>query len=112
MKTKIEKILEKYSENLSAEYGTSSMGISEHKFEFVINEIMDIINPMKEETILRENLMNDVNYSAFCGSMECPLEMPKSTFNKKRQQFICGCGAISIFPIEFIQRYKRKHKIN
>lgn len=66
---------------------------------------------MKEETIVRENLMTDKNYSAFCGSMDCRLGMPRTLWNKDKNQFICKCGWVSEFPEDFIKRYKLKHKL-
>ena len=66
---------------------------------------------MKEENVVRENLMNEKAYSPYCGDEECkprttssPERWPRTKFNGK--QFYCPkCGWVSNFPEDFIQRY-------
>lgn len=67
---------------------------------------------MKEETIVRENLMNEPNYSPYCGNpisrmVKGGCDNPRTKFNGS--QFICPhCNWVSEFPTEFIQRYKAR----
>jgi len=57
-------------------------------------------------TIVRENLMTEKNYTPYCGSETCRL-MPRTNFNGR--QFVCpNCGWVSEFPLEFITEYKNK----
>lgn len=65
---------------------------------------------MKEITIVRENLMNNKNYSSYCGAVSCIYRMPRTLWNG--EQFECKCGWKSSFPEDFISRYKEKHNLN
>jgi hypothetical protein len=68
---------------------------------------------MSEETIVRQNLMDDPNYRPYCGSnnwtgskLEC--NNPRTIWTDN--QFKCpNCGWVSQFPKDFIDRYKQKH---
>lgn len=51
-------------------------------------------------------------YSPYCGDDNCRLRMPRTKWNTKLDQFVCGCGWVSEFPREFIQRYKAKWSIH
>jgi len=61
---------------------------------------------MKEDSIVRENLMNESGYSPYCGAERCRHRWPRTYFNG--EQFKCNCGWVSEFPIGFIRRYKAK----
>lgn len=62
---------------------------------------------MKEESVVRENLMNEPGYTPYCGAM-CR-EMPRTRWDAAKQQFTCPyCGWTSQFPYDFIMRYRRK----
>jgi predicted RNA-binding Zn-ribbon protein involved in translation (DUF1610 family) len=62
---------------------------------------------MKEETIVRENLMTLKDYTPFCGGVILSCSMPRTKWNGK--QFVCPkCGWTSEFPDDFIKRYKEK----
>ncbi len=63
---------------------------------------------MKEETIVRENLMNDPGYTGYCGSNNCTYHMPRTKWDKNKEQFTCPCGWVSAYPADFIKRYKEK----
>lgn len=64
---------------------------------------------MREMTIVRDNLINEINYSPYCGNDNCRL-MPRTVFIDK--QFVCPhCAWRSDFPKDFIIRYKRKWNI-
>lgn len=63
---------------------------------------------MKEETVVRENLMNDRNYRPYCGAEHCTHGMPRTKYNQELGQFRCPCGWVSVYPKEFIERYKEK----
>ncbi len=64
---------------------------------------------MNELTVVRENLMNIEGYSGYCGEMEkCTKGMPRTKWNKEKNQFTCDCGWISKYPDDFIQRYKKR----
>ena len=64
---------------------------------------------MKELTIVRENLMNVEGYSGYCGAMEnCSLGMPRTKWDKDKEQFVCQCGWVSQYPKTFIRRYKKR----
>ena len=57
-------------------------------------------------TIVRKNLMEQKNYSPYCGGDSC-WEMPRTVFNG--EQFVCRqCGWVSRFPKKFIDEYKEK----
>lgn len=74
---------------------------------------------MKENSIVRENLMNIKGYTGYCGSELCKPRMmqpmlferwPRTVFNGL--QFKCPkCGWLSKYPIDFINRYKEKWKL-
>lgn len=59
----------------------------------------------KEETIVRENLMNEEGYTPYCGSEKCFLNNPRTEWNHYYYQFTCKCGWKSKFPQDFINRY-------
>lgn len=67
-----------------------------------------------EESTVRNNLMNRIGYSPYCGSELCsprttysPERWPRTKFNS--EQFVCPkCGWISEFPEDFIKRYKER----
>jgi len=65
---------------------------------------------MIENSVVRQNLMNEPNYSPYCGNNISRMEKngcdnPRSQFNGK--QFVCPhCGWVSQFPDDFIKRYK------
>jgi len=65
---------------------------------------------MREETIVRENLMTREGYRPYCGNND-------DCYNPRTQlredgQFICpNCKWISQFPADFIVRYKKKWNI-
>ena len=63
---------------------------------------------MKKESIVRENLMERKGYSPYRGSNHCTYRMPRTAWNKSKEQFTCTCGRVSEFPSGFIQRYKLK----
>lgn len=65
---------------------------------------------MQEETIVRQNLMDDPNYAPYCGSNKfCDHGRPRATWDADRGQFTCRCGWASHFPPEFMTRYRAKH---
>ena len=55
-------------------------------------------------SIVRENLLSQLNYTPYCGNGNCPLRMPRTRFNGT--QFGCHCGWKSVFEPEFIEQYK------
>lgn len=61
---------------------------------------------MREETIVRENLMTEKGYAPYC--MGCST-MNRLSWETKLSQFQCnGCGIVTEFPKDFIDRYKLK----
>jgi predicted RNA-binding Zn-ribbon protein involved in translation (DUF1610 family) len=62
--------------------------------------------------IVRNNLMNEKGYTPYCGNnisiwSEGGCRNPRTYFNGN--QFVCPfCGWVSVFPDEFIKRYKEK----
>ncbi len=68
-------------------------------------------NFMQEETIVRENLMNDKSYTGYCGShMNSSCSWPRTKWDG--EQFVCPeCGWRSKYPDDFIKRYKEKHNL-
>lgn len=70
---------------------------------------------MKEETIVRENLMTIEGYTGYCAnniSRYKPdgCDNPRTKFNG--EQFVCpNCGWVSQFPDDFIKRYKERWNI-
>ena len=71
---------------------------------------------MKEETIVRENLMTREGYSPYCGNdisrfSSGGCDNPRTIWDNKKEQFVCpNCGFTSQFPKDFIDRYKAKWK--
>lgn len=71
---------------------------------------------MKEDSIVRENLMSQEGYRPYCGNnisrdTHGGCDNPRTKWNG--QQFVCPtCGWVSQFPIEFIIRYKQKWNLN
>lgn len=67
-----------------------------------------------ENSIVRENLMNEKGYTGYCGSELClprtdysPQRWPRTVFHG--EQFVCPkCSWVSEFPKDFIDRYKKK----
>jgi predicted RNA-binding Zn-ribbon protein involved in translation (DUF1610 family) len=54
--------------------------------------------------LVRKNLMTIQGYSPYCGNYECKTS-PRTKFNG--DQFKCPrCGWVSMFPKEFIDKYK------
>lgn len=72
---------------------------------------------MTEETIVRENLMNEPGYTAYCGNKKPRHSFggcsnPRTKWSTSKQQFVCPeCGWVSQFPTDFIDRYKAKWNI-
>lgn len=81
------------------------MNIERDNIEYVL------IDGKNEISTVRTNLMNEHGYTPYCGeawSRRC--SMPRTKFIN--DQFQCPhCGWRSEFPIEFIDRYKRKWNI-
>ena len=65
---------------------------------------------MKEVTIIRQNLMDDPNYTPYCGDSGCIFDCPRTTWDSTKEQFTCQCGWVSGFPKGFINRYISKWK--
>jgi len=73
---------------------------------------------MKEASIVRQNLMDDIGYRPYCGNdvqrntfRGC--SNPRTIWDPVLSQFRClGCGWTSDFDKDFIDRYKAKHNIN
>lgn len=70
---------------------------------------------MTEATIVRQNMMDDVNYRGYCGNGISRLK-PGGCDNPRTiwdgEQFYCPhCGWRSQFPDDFMQRYKAKHNL-
>jgi hypothetical protein len=61
---------------------------------------------VKEESLVRQNLMDREGYSPYCGDNKCCYRWPRTRF--KDGQFVCDCGWRSRFPEDFISRYKAK----
>lgn len=67
---------------------------------------------MKEETIVRENLMTVEGYSGYCPNPIARNKIngcnnPRTVFDG--EQFTCPiCGWRSQYPKEFIERYKQR----
>lgn len=67
---------------------------------------------MTELTIVRENMMKDVNYMGYCGNAwNAGCSMPRTV--RHGDQFRCPeCGWVSQYPQDFIDRYRLKHNLN
>lgn len=63
---------------------------------------------MFESSVVRENLMTREGYSPYCGNWNCKVHSPRTTFHVSIGQFGCPCGWWSLFPVDFINRYKKK----
>lgn len=63
---------------------------------------------MKENSIVRENLMTREEYAPYCGSNSCTYRMRRSKWDSVKNQFACTCGWVTEFPDDFIKRYKEK----
>jgi hypothetical protein len=55
-------------------------------------------------SIVRENLLTQKGYTPYCGDSQCRFRMPRTAFNGK--QFQCMCGWQSAFEPAFIEDYK------
>jgi hypothetical protein len=65
---------------------------------------------MTEDSIIRENLMEDKNYRPYCEVNNQSCYMPRTIWTG--EQFLCpNCKWRSDFPKEFIDRYKLKHNL-
>lgn len=71
---------------------------------------------MTESSIVRQNLMDNVNYRPYCGnprirSIRFGCYNPR-TVRRADGQFICpNCKWVSSFPADFLKRYKEKHNL-
>lgn len=63
------------------------------------------MNKLREESTVRQNLMNEAGYAPYCGSENCNAGMPRTKWNEGLNQFACSCGWVSEFPADFIERY-------
>ena len=69
---------------------------------------------MKELTIVRENLMNEKDYTGYCGNSWTEqknkgCDMPRTEWVSELNQFRCPkCGWVSKYPDDFISRYKER----
>lgn len=69
---------------------------------------------MKEDSIVRQNMMDDKNYAPYCGNPisrheEGGCDNPRTLFDGS--QFKCPkCGWTSKFPEDFMARYRQKHE--
>lgn len=58
-------------------------------------------------SIVRRNLMTQPGYTPYCGAGTCRFRWPRTAFNGR--QFECICGWRSDFEPEFIEQYVLKH---
>jgi len=64
--------------------------------------------------IVRTNLMNEPNYSGYCGNSwdeqkKKGCDMPRTKWIAELNQFRCPkCGWVSQYPKDFIERYKKR----
>lgn len=69
---------------------------------------------MKEENVVRENLMNEPGYTGYCGNLWSEqkrkgCDMPRTKWVPELSQFRCPkCGWFSQYPKDFIDRYIQK----
>jgi hypothetical protein len=63
-----------------------------------------------ESTVVRNNLMTREGYTPYCGDYNCMKGMPRTKWNKEKEQFVCSCGWTSNIAPDFIQRYKERWK--
>lgn len=67
---------------------------------------------MTELTIVKENLMTVEGYAPYCGNDGLNMKIcsnPRTKWNQTLEQFQCPlCGWVSLFPADFIIRYKEK----
>ena len=60
-------------------------------------------------SIVRSNLINQPNYTPYCGANKsCYLSWPRTTFNGT--QFECRCGFKTDFEPSFIELYKKRQE--
>lgn len=55
-------------------------------------------------SLVRENLLTQLNYTPYCGNASCVFSMPRTAFNGNQME--CRCGWQSQFEPEFIEQYK------
>ena len=60
------------------------------------------------ESTVRTNLMNEKGYTPYCGNDNCTCGMPRTMFNQNTKQFVCTCGWVSDFPLDFMSKYMKK----
>jgi len=61
------------------------------------------------KSIVRSNMMQDVNYRGYCGNNSCKV-MPR-TIRHVDQNKCPSCGWVSQYPDDFVARYKLVHKL-
>lgn len=72
---------------------------------------------MIESSLIRENLITIKNYTPYCGNNISRNEYngcdnPRTIWSKEKQQFYCpDCFWESVFPDDFIKRYKDKWSV-
>lgn len=61
-------------------------------------------------SITRSNMLEDPNYTGYCGeSWDKNCSMPRTEWDKELGQFKCPyCGWVSEFPREFMEYYRSK----
>lgn len=70
----------------------------------------------EDRTIVRHNMLTDITYTPYCGSV-IPghpnykiCHSPRTVWDKELNQMRCpNCGWASEFPADFIVRYKDAH---
>lgn len=65
-----------------------------------------------EDSIIRNNLMNEKVYTPYCGDDNCRKGMPRTKLDAQKEQFVYSCGWVSKFTPDFIKRYKVRWQIN
>ena len=63
-----------------------------------------------QNDLIRNNLLTRKGYSPYCGDDHCCRSTPRTKFNGS--QFECPCGWVSEFPVDFIQQYRRRWKLD
>ena len=70
-----------------------------------VEPIEPVVMSSLRSSLVRRNILDQKNYTPYCGAEHCFLTWPRSTFDG--EQFTCRCGWRSSFESDFISEYKK-----
>lgn len=82
--------------------------VTDEACEAAIDELLDLLEMNEQDSIVRNNLMNEKGYTPYCGDNDCEKGMPRTKWDAEQEQFVCSCGWVSKIAPDLIKRYKER----